>query len=220
MRKNNLTTRIFGPAILFCVLFLPGYLFQSNDAASATLNDPALLVQTLVLALPQIALIVYIILTRGHGDRVSAGMVSINGPDLLKIIAATAGLFIITVPAALLIRRSGGDFFSPVTLEPAELWFFPLLGLFALVSAYREELFFRSYLITELETFGKKAAVAVGAGLFSLGHAYQGISAVAATAIIGIFLGWLFLKTRNIHVVSISHGLYNFVVLIASLWAG
>jgi membrane protease YdiL (CAAX protease family) len=216
MLKSGEAARIIGPIILFCALFLPGYLYQNPEAASLTLQNPMLLIQSIAIELPQVALIIYVILTRGHETRRSAGIVPLRGMDIPKILAGLIGLFILTLPAALIGLGSGQPFFSPIDFDLSQVEVLLPLALFCLVSGYREELFFRSYLITELEPFGKKTAILIGSLLFSLGHAYQGIGAIAVTALIGVFLGWLFLKTRNAHIISLAHGLYNFLVLLAA----
>jgi len=218
MSKSDIAARFLGPAVLFCALFLPGYIYQSAEAASTALTDPSLLIQNLVLGVPQVLLILYILLTRSHETRQAAGIVRFNVSDLLKILAGTVGLFIISIPSTLLSRGFANDMYSPVTPDAVTLEVFLLFLPVCLVTGYREELFFRSYLLTEFEPFGRKAGVAAGSILFALGHVYQGVGAFFVTALIGIFLSWLFLKTRNIHVIALSHGIYNYVVLVVGVY--
>ncbi|MBN1685072.1 MAG: CPBP family intramembrane metalloprotease [Spirochaetales bacterium] len=214
MLENNRSERILAPAILFCALFLPGYLYQSAETASVTLTDPSLLAQNLIFGIPQAALILYMILTRGHGTKEATGIVPISAKDILKVLAGTAGLFLIAVPAALAGGDRTGGLFTPVTAESVRPVVLMLFAPVSLVTGYREELFFRSYLLVELAPFGNAAAVAVGSLLFALGHVYQGIGAFVVTAFIGIFLSWLFLRTRNVHIVALSHGIYNYLVFV------
>lgn len=217
MLKNDRTARILGPAVLFCALFLPGYLFQSPQHASTVLTQTSLLLQNIVLSLPQALLILYIILSCGHEAKQTAGIVTFRAADLVKIAAGTAGLIVITIPGALISSGLSDNVFNPVSqaeLTPAIiLLFIPV----CIVTGYREELFFRSYLLTELDPFKKQYATVVSSILFAAGHIYQGIGAVAVTAIIGVFLAWLFYRTRNIHIVALSHALYNFLVLTAGV---
>ena len=217
MIKNDQTRRILGPAILFCALFLPGYLFQSPEAARAALSEPYLLAQSLVLGLPQAVLILYVILTRGHGTKDASGIVPLRFADILKAAAGTAGLFLITLAAALISGDSAGNLFTSVTPETVRPIVFLLFVPVCLVTGYREELFFRSYLLTELAPFGTPAVIAFGSLLFALGHIYQGAGAFLVTAVIGVFLSWLFLRTRNVHVVALSHGIYNYLILVTGL---
>jgi membrane protease YdiL (CAAX protease family) len=53
--------------------------------------------------------------------------------------------------------------------------------------------------------------------LFGLGHVYEGVFGFLATTALGFYFGFAFLKRRNIHEIAIAHGLYNFLVLLASL---
>lgn len=217
MLKKEVSDRIIGPVILFGALFLPGYLFQDPQAASAILSDPRLIGQNIVLQIPQVALLAYIIMRCGHTTPESAGITRLRPADMLKALAGLAGLFIISIPTALIGSQGGDQFFSPVRFDGANTGVLLLLIPFCLVSAYREELFFRSHLLTELEPFGNPARIAFSSLLFALGHLYQGIGAFIATALIGIFLSWLFLRSRSVHVVAISHGMYNYLVLVAGL---
>ena len=98
----------------------------------------------------------------------------------------------------------------------------PLALVFAVVTGYREELFFRGYLITRFTEMGVPAPAAVGVGalLFALGHIYQGSGGFAAALILGVLFGLLFVQRRNLHRLAVAHALYNALVLTASLWAG
>ena len=52
--------------------------------------------------------------------------------------------------------------------------------------------------------------------LFASGHLYQGLPGFAGTLVIGLYLTRLFYSRRNIHLIAITHGLYNFTVLMLS----
>jgi membrane protease YdiL (CAAX protease family) len=171
------------------------------------------MLQNIILGLPQVALILFIILTRGRDTRENAGIVGFRAGDTAKVVATTAGLLLIALPSALLGGTSTEGIIVPVAREPVGPAVLLLLLPVCLVSGYREELFFRSYLLTELEPFGRKSAVAASSLLFAAGHIYQGIGALITTALIGFFLAWLFLRTRNVHVIGLSHALYNFLIL-------
>ena len=96
----------------------------------------------------------------------------------------------------------------------------PLALLFGALTGYREELFFRGYLITRLMElhFPATAAAAASCLLFSLGHLYQGLVGFVTALILGALFGALFIRRRNLHRLAIAHGLYNTMVLVASLW--
>ncbi len=216
MFKNAAGERILGPAVLFAALFLPGYIYQNAEAAAMTLSEPSLLAQNLLLGVPQALLILFVILKCGHVTKETAGLVPLRARDAWKIIAGIAGLFIIVIPSALVNRDSAGSLFTSVAPDKAQPGLLILLALVSLAGAYREELFFRSYLLTELEPFGKATAIMAGSLLFGVGHLYQGAGAFVVTALIGLFLSWLFLRTRNVHVVALTHGIYNYLVILAA----
>ena len=100
--------------------------------------------------------------------------------------------------------------------SPAQI---PLALLFGLTAGYREEFFFRSYLLGRMDELGIPVAlgVAVSTALFCLGHLYEGPLAVAVTAALGVLLAAAWLRCRNLHVVAIAHGAYNALVLCLGL---
>ena len=213
MLESDRTMRILGPVLLFSALFLPGYVYQNPQTATAVLTQTPLLLQNIALGLPQALLVLYIILTRGHTTKQAAGIVPFRAADIAKIAAGTAGLVIIALPGAFINAGLSEPILNPVAPTEGSPWVILLYVPVCLVTGYREELFFRSYLLTELDPFGRKSAVAVASLLFAAGHIYQGIGAFAVTAFIGLFLAWLFLRTRSIHIVAISHAVYNFLIL-------
>ena len=95
----------------------------------------------------------------------------------------------------------------------------PLALLFGLTAGYREEFFFRSYMLGRLEELGMQvpAAVALSTAVFAMGHVYEGLLAIMITAGLGILLSVSWLRRRSLHVVAIAHGLYNTAVLCIGL---
>jgi membrane protease YdiL (CAAX protease family) len=98
----------------------------------------------------------------------------------------------------------------------------PLALVFGVAIGYREELFFRGYLLVRFSELGVPAAAAVAASsiLFALGHLYQGPAGFLTALALGGYFGVLFTRKRNLHRLALAHGLYNTAVLIASLWSG
>ena len=104
----------------------------------------------------------------------------------------------------------------------------PLLLLWLAIvwtaAAFGEEMFFRGYLITRLETaFGKirwgiVLAVVLPALLFGYGHYYyQGLSGLFVTGAIGLVLGTMFiLFKRNLWPVIIWHGMIDTLAFVAT----
>jgi hypothetical protein len=88
----------------------------------------------------------------------------------------------------------------------------------SLVTGYREELFFRSYLIRRFEQLKIPVwgAVTISGFLFSIGHFYQGWAGFLVSFSIGLYFGALFVYRRNLHFLAAAHGLYNIAVLLLS----
>lgn len=91
-------------------------------------------------------------------------------------------------------------------------------------AAFGEEMFFRGYLITRLETafggirWGLVLAVLLPALLFGYGHYYyQGLSGLVLTGAIGLALGTMFLLfRRNLWPVIVWHGLIDTLAFTAT----
>jgi membrane protease YdiL (CAAX protease family) len=89
-----------------------------------------------------------------------------------------------------------------------------LVFLFPIVwgsAAFGEELLLRGFVFDRLETLcGTIWAVPLQAGLFALGHAYQGITGVVNIFVVGLVLGLVYLRAgRNLWPVIAAHGFIN-----------
>lgn len=91
-----------------------------------------------------------------------------------------------------------------------------LSAAFAIAVAYREELFYRCYLLGALtgRGAGAFAAAAVSTGLFAAAHAYQGPTGLIGSAIVGAALSAARLRGARLHALSWGHAAYDFVVLL------
>ena len=88
------------------------------------------------------------------------------------------------------------------------------LALVAGVAGLGEEVLFRGVIQTSLAThFGPLAGVLIAAILFGLVHSLSLAYVISAT-LIGIYLGCLLLICDNLLVPIITHGLYDFIVLV------
>jgi membrane protease YdiL (CAAX protease family) len=206
-------------ALLFLVLFLPGYL-----AGGASVPEPSsAMVQSIAFGLPQALLIVHLlwrspVSSRPGGlarptrrDAVAAGIV-------LAGALALAGVFIAGQAFVPAVRALGAGGYR-WSLRSAEQ--LPLALAFALVAGYREELDFRAYLLGRLEDAGvpPAAGVAASTGLFALGHFYEGILGVAFAAVLGLYFAAAFLRTRSLHACAVAHGVLNTALLVLGMLA-
>ena len=97
----------------------------------------------------------------------------------------------------------------------------PVAAAFVLVSAYREELYFRAYCLSVLQRAAVPAwSAALGSTLlFGAGHLYQGWAAAAFAAVMGSALAVLFQRRPGLHRLVFAHALFNGMVLAGSLFA-
>ena len=95
-----------------------------------------------------------------------------------------------------------------------------LAAPFLLLAAYREELFFRAFLITRTAQLRLPpwACVAISTALFAAGHLYQGLFAAVAAGALGAYLAVLYLRAGAVHRLAIGHALFNLIVLAATLF--
>lgn len=81
-------------------------------------------------------------------------------------------------------------------------------------AGFMEELVFRAYLITRLETLFRSSwrALVVAALLFALVHGYQGPAGVWYTFLFGLAYGGVYLAARRVWPLAIGHALTNLVL--------
>jgi uncharacterized protein len=85
---------------------------------------------------------------------------------------------------------------------------------FSLASAYREELFYRAYLLGSCRQRSLRlGGCAVSVVLFAWGHAYQGPAGMAAAALIGLFLAIAWSRGTSVHALAWGHAAYNLGIL-------
>jgi membrane protease YdiL (CAAX protease family) len=214
-------------ALVFAGFYLPGLLWP-DASREATADLGLYMARFLAVAAPQVLLLAYLIWVRGSqapGGSVWAefGIPRPRGVDLLWALALLAGAFLLLASAGLVLgllpeearRRLAGGF----RWRLPDTRLLPLAAAFSLLTGYREELFFRSYLLTRLRQAGlpSAAAVAVSGLLFASGHAYQGLLGLGVALALGLYLAVVFTRLHNLHRVAWAHALYNLTVLAATL---
>ncbi|TVQ41254.1 MAG: CPBP family intramembrane metalloprotease [Spirochaetaceae bacterium] len=204
--------------LVFTAFFLPGILFGGPGADPLAFERLEHHITVLVVALPQIGLIIYLLQLQPELALERYGIAPIRARDPLWAAATTLLLLLVLLLIAIPLSFLPG---AQRALAEGFRWQFrrweyvPLVLLTSVAVGYREELFFRGYLIGRLEDAGLSQTAALGLStiLFGLGHLYQGATGALATATIGLVLGIVFLRRRNLHVVALAHALYNTLVL-------
>ncbi|MEW5816531.1 MAG: CPBP family intramembrane glutamic endopeptidase [Spirochaetota bacterium] len=208
--------------ILFSVLFLPNYI-QSINVEAEMFNSPIYNLMLLVYSLPQILLILYIISLKPEIETRRFGTVNLRFKDIALALLIFTGIYFLLLPVSFLLSLLEGKnnslLYNPIRWQFSETRLIPLVFLSCLSIGYREELFFRSYLLTQfkLSEISMPAGIIISTLLFASGHVYQGLSGFAITGIIGLYFSIIFLKTENLHQIAIAHGLFNFTTLVLSL---
>ena len=101
-----------------------------------------------------------------------------------------------------LLAQAGGSFVIA----------FLLVGVWAPIA---EEIFFRGFALSGLNSrYGVTLAVVLSSAVFALAH--LDIASLVPTFILGLALGWVYLRTRSIWPCIFVHGLHNTAALIAA----
>lgn len=209
-------------SLLFLAFFLPGYLAQTHPPTAGPASTLAML-QVIVTGLPQFMLMVYVATLSPGKDLRSWGLVALKPRDGVRILVLLLGCIAVVTPFVVLALALPPRFRQSLTLgyrwgllSAAQA---PIALLFGLTVGYKEEFFFRSYLLGRLGQLGIPLPIAAIAStaLFSLGHIYEGPLAMAMVAALGALFAAVYIRRPNLHVIAIAHGLYNAIVLWLSL---
>jgi membrane protease YdiL (CAAX protease family) len=205
--------------ILFSAFFLPGYVFQSSLQTAASAHFQSMMIGYIVLALPHIFILVYIIWIQQPPLLKDFG---ITKPDkkLLYALPVFLGTFVVVTPLLLLLQLLPQGVKDQVTTplqwgmrNPFQI---PLIAVFCLTVGYREELFFRSYLLTRFGEFhvNKHIAAVTSSLIFASAHLYENLFGFISAFLLGLFFCYIFYEWKNIHIIALAHAAYNFTLLV------
>lgn len=96
-----------------------------------------------------------------------------------------------------------------------------MLGISWTTAAFGEEMLFRGFLQSRLQQLfarirgAKPLAVLAQAGLFGIGHAYQGPTGILVTGTVGLVFGSAAVRLRSLWPVILAHGLMDTVSMLA-----
>jgi membrane protease YdiL (CAAX protease family) len=219
--------------LLFLLFYLPGYLWPQHELLSGSEGLASYMLQFLVVAPAQILLLLYILTLRARENPSGVpaafaefGIRRFALKDLPYALLVFAGIFaalsLLYLIVSLLPSAGRSVFTTGFRWELKDPRLIPLVLLFCLVTGYREELFFRSYLLTRFRQLRLPGFIGIGLStlLFAAGHVYQGLAGLAVALIQGLYFAILFVRFKNIHPLAIAHALYNTTVLIFTLYLG
>lgn len=201
------------PIALTFAMLLPG-LMPANAPQSLTIEYMA---SGAAQSLSQFILLIVIIGAQGRLRE--HGIVGPKAADVLKAL----GLFAIAVLVARisLIAGSRLGLRQPMAIAFVEtgargpVVFIIAAAFFSMAVAYREELFYRLYILGELRLRGARQgpAILVSALLFAAGHAYQGPQGMFSSLMFGVLMAIAATRGLNVHALALAHAAYDFGVL-------
>jgi len=127
------------------------------------------------------------------------------GVGVLAILAQVIYLAIVSRNADKLsgIKKHIGDLAYLAPQTPREDRLFDMVSITAGVC---EEILYRGLLLATLVSLvGTWPAVVISSVIFGLGHAYQGISGIAKTGLVGLVLAWLTVSSGSLFIAIVLH---------------
>jgi len=104
-------------------------------------------------------------------------------------------------------KKKMGDLSNLVPQTPRENRLFDMVSITAGVC---EEILYRGLLLATLVSLvGTWPAVAITSLIFGLGHAYQGISGIAKTGLVGLVLAWLTVSSGSLYIAIVLHAVVD-----------
>ncbi len=206
------------PVVVSIAVLLPGLV----PAGPGLVDAAAWLGAGASQALSQFALLLVIIGSSGRLRDYGIGRL-LPGDVLRAVLLLGVVVLAARVAAALAASgfpgSAGGLSAVPPTGSSPYLPLILLSGFFAVAVGYREELFYRVYVIGALRDrgAGTAAAVLVSTGLFAAGHAYQGLPGILSSLVVGAVMAVAAIRGFRLHALALAHAAYDFGVLMAAL---
>ncbi|MBN2533580.1 MAG: CPBP family intramembrane metalloprotease [Spirochaetales bacterium] len=204
--------------------FLPGYFLPRLEDPNDFLNSPLHLSIYLTLSLLQIIFMIFILHRNKSIPLKDFGWVKPRVKDILQALLFIVGLYalyyLLMLVISMLPQMIQETMISGFRWKLENLVMIPFIFIFCLITGYREELLFRSYIITRCSQFSIPVPYAIIISVFSFGvlHLYEGISGILFAFFSGIYLSLIFVAKKNLHIIAVSHGIFNFTALLLSYY--
>ncbi len=207
--------------LVFLLIFLPAYLSQTalpRGVFDFPLYQGQIILQSLLIFL----LLRYLLENRKPGSTVHYDSAFSPALKPFESLISFAGLtliylfFTFVLPPLLSSGIPDGPGTEPVLITRAGM--LPLALISCLAAATMEEFFFRGYAWIRLKESGLNSLVSLltVSLLFAAGHLYEGLPAAFFAWASGLFLGVLVIRGFTLYSLSLSHGLFNFSMILIS----
>jgi membrane protease YdiL (CAAX protease family) len=184
----------------------PAFSMQDHLSRISAFNMPLLL-------------ILWHISSRGRGTGIEPDAIS-KSPSVRALFGflSFAGLLVIAISLSILASCAGNAQTIPLPAVPETLFGFFVLFLSCLSTAYLEEGFFRFYFFRICSSLGVSAvlACAVSALAFASLHIWEGFWGAFNALFAAVFLSFVYLKTKSLHVIALAHTAYDIFAYIAN----
>jgi len=203
--------------ILYVVLFFTGSIGSGTLPEGFSISNE--LWRIFTYSIPALALIWYLLLKAKKNREWG---IKPGKNDLISCIITFPCLFITGFTVSLVSSFIGGTEAEITLYSPTTALGWALLCISCIAAAYLEESFFRFYIISRREDLKLSATYALvfSTALFSICHLYEGPWGFLNAALSGAFLGFIFLRYRAIHGISLAHAMYNITVYVINANAG
>jgi membrane protease YdiL (CAAX protease family) len=214
--------KIIEIAIIFSVFFLPGFVFQGDSASETSSQFSLMMITYVIIALPQILLLLYIIWIQKSPSLKDFGAVKPDG-KVIYAVPVFFSTFAVIMPLLLLLSLLPEQIKEQISTQAPwriqSMSQIPLVALFCLAVGYREEFFFRSYLLTRFSELklNRHTAALISSFTFGLAHLYQNILGFVVTFLIGLLFCYVFYEWKNIHIIALAHAAYNLTLFLITV---
>jgi uncharacterized protein len=151
----------------------------------------------------------------GTRFRIGLRALGVAAAGWLGVVAAqiVLGLAVVALLGPDAVPEAGG---LPPELAEAPGWSLALAAV--VIAPIAEELFFRGFLLQGLaRSYGPGVATAGSAAVFGLFHfsgpGAQSVLPILSAVVVGLVLGWLFVRTKNLAIPIAAHALVNAAAL-------
>lgn len=230
-RGKDVPRPILEAGLVFAAFWLAAYLPGDGSAMGASLASPLHHLGMMAELLPKGLLLLYL-MARSDGLAAFGGVTRPRLPDLFGALAVAAGAMMAVILPSTLLSLLSTLLGSHVPLNPLlsalarpsdpAYILVPILILDCLCIGYTEELFFRIYFLRRLGQAGLRPiwAGVVSVLLFASAHGAQGWLGLLMAAVLGTWFTWRRFEGANLHELGLGHGLYDTIVLLATLYLG